>query len=59
MRKSRNALVAAIALGSVLGTASIASAVDSSDNSSFVEGAISPNYQDSEKAGEATLFTQV
>ena len=59
MRKSRNALVAAIALGSVLGTASIASAVDSTENTSSIEGGIAPNYQQSDKAKTATLFSQV
>ena len=59
MRKSRYALVAALALGTVLGTSSVASAVDSTDNISSVEAGISPNYQDSEKAGPATLFSQV
>lgn len=59
MRKSRNALVAVVALGSVLGTASVASAVDSTANTSSVEAGISPNYQSSTKAGEATLFSQV
>jgi len=59
MRKTRNALVAAVALGSVLGTVSVASAAVSTENTSSVEAGISPNYQDSEKAGEATLFSQV
>ena len=59
MRKTRNALVAVVALGSVLGTASVASAADSTDNTSSVQAGISPNYQSSTKAGEATLFSQV
>lgn len=59
MRKSRFALVAALACGSVLGTASIASAVDSTDNISSVEAGVSPNYQDSTTPGPATLFSQV
>jgi hypothetical protein len=59
MRKSRFALVAAIACGSVLGTASVASAVDSTDNISSIEAGISPNFQNSTTPGPATLFTQV
>jgi len=60
MRKSRNALVAALALGTVLGTGSIALAqTGTADNISQIEGAVAPNFQKSFKAGRATLFTQV
>jgi hypothetical protein len=59
LRKSRFALVAAIACGSVFGTASIASAQVSTDNTSSLEAGLSPNYQSSTKAGPATLFSQV
>ena len=59
MRKSRYALVAALACGTVLGTSSVASAVDSADNISSVEAGVSPNYQDSTTPGPATLFSQV
>jgi hypothetical protein len=59
MRKARNALVAAVAVGSVLGTASVASAQVSSDNISSIEAGVSPNFQDSTNPGPATLFSQV
>lgn len=59
MRKSRYALVAALACGTVLGTGSVASAVDSTDNISSIEAGIAPNFQSSTKAGPATLFSQV
>lgn len=59
MRKSRNALIALIALGSVFGTASIASAQVSTANTSSVEAGIAPNLQNSTKAGDATLTAQV
>ena len=59
MRKSRYALVAALAFGTVLGTGSVASAVPSTDNTSSIEAGISPNYQDSTDPGPATLFSQV
>jgi len=59
MRKSRYALVAALACGTVLSTGSVAFAVDSTDNISSVEAGVSPNYQDSTNAGPATLFSQV
>jgi hypothetical protein len=59
MRTSRKVLVAALACGSVLGTASVASAADSTANISSVEAGISPNFQDSTTPGPATLFSQV
>jgi hypothetical protein len=59
MRKTRNALVAALALGSVMVIAPSAMGQVSTDNTSSIEGGISPNFQNSSKAGEATLFTQV
>lgn len=60
MRKSRNALVAAMALGAVCITGSVASAqTGTADNISQVEGAVAPNFQKSTKAGRATLFAQV
>jgi len=59
MRKTRNALIGALALGSVLVAAPSALGQGDVDNTSSVEAGISPNYQSSTKAGEATLFSQV
>src|SRR5688572_25342064 len=59
MRKSRYALVAALACGTVLGTSSLAFADGAADNISSIEAGVSPNYQSSTKAGPATLFSQV
>ena len=59
MRKSRNALVAALALGTVAIAAPVAMAADSTENSSSVEAGISPNVQNSTQAGAATLTAQV
>lgn len=60
MRKSRKALVAALALGTVLSTGSIAGAqTGSADNISTIEAGIGPNSQRADRAGRATLFSQV
>jgi hypothetical protein len=60
MRKSRNALVAAaVGIGAVFSTASIALADGASQNESTIEAGISPNGQSATKPGRATLFSQV
>lgn len=59
MRRSRNALIGVLALGTVLVAAPSAMAQGDVDNTSAVQGGISPNLQDSTKPGEATLFAQV
>lgn len=60
MRKSRNALVGALALGAVLCTGSQATAqTGAQDNISSIEAGVGPNAQKPDRAGRATLFTQV
>ncbi len=59
MRKSRNALIGVLAIGTALVAAPGAMAQGDVDNTSAVQGGISPNFQNSSKAGEATLFAQV
>jgi hypothetical protein len=59
MRKSRNALIGVLALGTALIAAPGAMADGSSDNISTVEAGVAPNYQSSTKPGPATLFSQV
>lgn len=59
MRRTRNALIAALSMGAALGAATTAHAVDSTDNTSSIEAGISPNGQSATKPGQATLFSQV
>jgi hypothetical protein len=60
MRKTRNALIAAVALGTVLGTGSIAQAqTGAADNVSSVQAGISPNVQRGDTPGVAALTAQV
>lgn len=60
MRKTRSVLVGALALGAVLVTGSVAQAQTGDvDNTSSVEAGISPNFQNSTRAGAATLTAQV